>query len=82
MQWQLTMPIVLPCRYTKSLAEIREAVSQLDLTSKIVKATGRHVILFLPTAIACAHRSFEKLDVNENVIGTCSVCGAMSSHVA
>ena len=55
-------------RYTKSTAQAQAEVFRMQLKSQTTKE-GLHVVSFLPTAVACAHRSFNNLSINEDLLG-------------
>jgi len=55
-------------RYTKSTAQAQAEVFRMQLKSQTTKE-GMHVVSFLPTAVACAHRSFNNLSINEDLLG-------------
>ena len=55
-------------RYTASFRESQHEVLRMDLSAQITP-DGKYVVSFLPTAIACAHRSFSDFDVNDRVLG-------------
>jgi hypothetical protein len=55
-------------RYTKSTAQAQAEVFRMQLKSQTTKE-GLHVVSFLPTAVACAHRSFAQLSINEDLLG-------------
>jgi voltage-dependent calcium channel L type alpha-1D len=55
-------------RYNKSTAQAQAEVLRLQLKSQTTKE-GLHVVSFLPTAVACAHRSFAQLQINEDLLG-------------
>eukprot|EP00750_Incisomonas_marina_P023877 INCI5064.11.p1 GENE.INCI5064.11~~INCI5064.11.p1 ORF type:complete len:1600 (-),score=279.45 INCI5064.11:3730-8529(-) len=58
-------------RYTASFRESQHEVLRMDLSAQITP-DGKYVVSFLPTAIACAHRSFSDFDVNDRVLAKTS----------